>query len=388
MIKKVFFVIILLILFYDLYEILNISNYLYVSKNKFKNNNHTNSIFNFKNIYGETNSVGETNSISETSSIGDNNSESETSSVSDNNSESESESESDDEDNYIKKIKNNNMKIHDKIQEQQNMVDTNKIISQQQEIIKYQQSIINQQNQTILPENSDSLLYKNVNHNMPINNEIPVIKHPNNKEIKKEKKNIVYEEIDINKYGKPYDYKPNEYIHWDFYDPQPWTKIIYKYGNSDPYNFYIKAKIPSLNDYENWKNYLTNINFDPRSGEIIISCQDEETALSIANLLVTNFKGDIKFEEIVNKDLIGISIIKCKKYEVVKNKIKEQIIQNMVVKATNFNDLNKQMESKQKNVQVKNDDNESNNYFYYSNANNKKKNNEFDAYDGNEYSFL
>ena len=313
-----------------------------------------------------------------------------------------------------------------------NKVNNDEIISQQQEIIKYQQNIINQvqtNNNPFQAENSldysnnnqvfannnqvfannnqvqaeNSLDYANNNQVFANNNQVQaensldyannnkvfanniIIKHPNQKP--KEEQQIYDEEVDINKYGKPYDYKQNNFIHWDFYDPKPWTKIIYKYGSNDPYNFYIKAKIPSLNDYENWKNYLTNINFDPRSGEIIISCQDEETALSIANLVVSNFKGDIKFDEIINKDLVGISIIKCKKYEVVKNKIKEQLIQNMIVKATNFNDLNKQIENKEKQNIAKNNEQQSNNYFYYNN-NFVKKNSDFDAYDGNEYSFI
>lgn len=306
MIKKVFFVIIILILFFDLYETLNIQKY--ISKNDFKKINND-------------------DSDSDSDDLSVSSYDSEDSTVSNNES-------------FV------NIKNHEDI------------IAEQQNIIKYQQNIIKQQD------------------------EIPTIVHPTQKHI-----NTHNDEIDINQFGKPYDYKPHEFVHWEFYDPKPWTKIIYKFGTKDPYNFYIKAKIPSLNDYENWINYITNINFDPRSGEIIISCEDEETALSVANLLVSNFRGDISFEEIVKKDLVGISILKCKKYEVVKNKIKDQIIQNMIVKASNFNDLNKQMEQKSKTVVTNVNDKESNNYFYYNNDI-SKKNNEYEAYDGDIYSFL
>jgi len=450
MIKKIFFVIILLILFYDLYETLNIGNYFYkTNKNIFKINNYKSDIIS-DNLSENRNDLSEnSNDLSENSDDLSENSDdlsensddlsensddlSENSDNLSENSNDDIECDSDENTNYISKIKKNNENIKEIMNiYKNNKVNNDEIISQQQEIIKYQQNIINQvqtNNNPFQAENSldyannnqvfannnqvfannnqvfannnqvfannnqvqaeNSLDYANnnkvfVNNNQDFVNNI-IIKHPNQKP--KEEQQIYDEEVDINKYGKPYDYKQNNFIHWDFYDPKPWTKIIYKYGSNDPYNFYIKAKIPSLNDYENWKNYLTNINFDPRSGEIIISCQDEETALSIANLVVSNFKGDIKFDEIINKDLVGISIIKCKKYEVVKNKIKEQLIQNMIVKATNFNDLNKQIENKEKQNIAKNNEQQSNNYFYYNN-NFVKKNSDFDAYDGNEYSFI
>ncbi len=320
MIKKIFFVIIVLILIYDLYDI---------NKNKYFNKFNTT----IKNIHNKS-----TNIISNNESTNDNDNESEN--ESDNKSDNEEENDNEEESDNEEAIVNLN--------------------------------IIESQNQ---------------NNQIESFNNIPQILHPKHKLNTKENKNVKFEEIDINKFGKPYDYKPNEYVHWDFYDPQPWTKIIYKYGENDPYNFYLKVAIPSLNDYENWKNYLTNINFEPRSGEIVISCQDEETALSIGNLVVSNFKGDIKFDEIVNKDLIGVSIIKCKKHEIVKNKIKEQIIQNMVIKSTNFNDLNKKKDNTPVNIPAKKDDNQSNNYYYY-NDKNIKKSNEYDAYDGNEFSFI
>ena len=428
MIKKIFFVIILLILFYDLYETLNIGNYFYkTNKNIFKINNYKSDIIsdslseNSDNLSENSDNLSEnSDNLSENSDNLSENSDnlSENSDNLSENSDSLSENSNDDTDcdsdentNYISKIKKNNENIKEIMNiYKNNKVNNDEIISQQQEIIKYQQNIINQvqaensldlannnpvfANNNSVFANNNSVFANNqvqaensldfANNNQVFANNI-IIKHPNQKP--KEEQQIYHEEVDINKYGKPYDYKQNNFIHWDFYDPKPWTKIIYKYGSNDPYNFYIKAKIPSLNDYENWKNYLTNINFDPRSGEIIISCQDEETALSIANLVVSNFKGDIKFDEIINKDLVGISIIKCKKYEVVKNKIKEQLIQNMIVKATNFNDLNKQIENKEKQNIAKNNEQQSNNYFYYNN-NFVKKNSDFDAYDGNEYSFI
>jgi hypothetical protein len=137
---------------------------------------------------------------------------------------------------------------------------------------------------------------------------------------------VIRENISENMFGRPVDMIEGKYILWEFQKPMPWTKIIYKYDEEYPFYFFIKMKIPSLNDYEIWKKIIANINFDPKSGEIIIPTTDEESALSIANLMITHFKGEIAIEEIIKKNLIDISINKARRFEVVKNKIREQII--------------------------------------------------------------
>ena len=138
--------------------------------------------------------------------------------------------------------------------------------------------------------------------------------------------------IDPNMFGKPSHIEENKYIEWEYYENNPWSKIIYYYNKEYPFYFYIKIKIPSLNDYENWKNIIVNIDFDPKTGEIIIPTKDEESALSIANLIILNFKGELSLNEIVKKDLIGTSITTARKSENVKNNIKEQIIDNIITK--------------------------------------------------------
>jgi hypothetical protein len=194
--------------------------------------------------------------------------------------------------------------------------------------------------------------------------------------------------LKTNKFGKPYDYKPNEYIIWQFDNPSPWTKIVYKYGHSDPYNFYIKVKIPSLNDFENWKNIVTNLYFNPTTGELVIPTKDEETALALANLMVTNFNGDLSLQEIINRDLIAISITKAIKYVVVRNKIREQIITGINYKnnkSNNSNNSNKEFSADLVNKNKQEDD--TSNYFYYNNNNNKTDTG-FEAYEGSEFSFI
>lgn len=180
----------------------------------------------------------------------------------------------------------------------------------------------------------------------------------------------IIENISPDLYGKPSTYKPNEYIIWDFNDPQPWNKIVYKYGSKYPFYFFIKVKIPSLNDYQAWKNIIPNIDFDPMLGEIIIPATDEESALSIINLILSNFKGDISIEEIINKNLLEISISKAKKYDVVKNKLIEQIKENTKIKS-----IKETFEPTFQSDLVVNEPSLSNN-------------DKYDAYQGTEYSFI
>jgi hypothetical protein len=185
----------------------------------------------------------------------------------------------------------------------------------------------------------------------------------------------------INLYGKPYDYKENEYILWEHNNPNPWTKILYKHNAENPFYFYIKVKIPSLNDYENWKTIIPQLILNPRSGELIIPTKDEETALSLANLMISNFKGDLTLDNIINKDLIAVSIIKTMKYEIVKNKIREQIMNNLYEKP-------KIIDNKEIDTDLY--DSKYNNYYYYNdnNKNEKFTDTGYEAYDGEEYSFI
>ena len=121
--------------------------------------------------------------------------------------------------------------------------------------------------------------------------------------------------------------------------PNPWTKLATTNNSLYPYNYYIKINIPSLNDYENWKNIIPNLQFNSKSGELIIPSEDEPTALAIANLIIINFLGQISLDQILEKHLIEISINKCKLYPVVQNKIREQINENIYAKSKVIDNL-------------------------------------------------
>ncbi len=120
---------------------------------------------------------------------------------------------------------------------------------------------------------------------------------------------------------------------WEFDKPNPWTKVIYLEQDEYPYYFHIKINIPSLNDYQVWKQIVPNLDFNPRSGELIIPSKEEASALALANLICINFSGQMSIDNILEKNLIQISVSKARSYEVVQNKLREQIIENLYGKS-------------------------------------------------------
>jgi hypothetical protein len=189
--------------------------------------------------------------------------------------------------------------------------------------------------------------------------------------------NEIDDYVDPNIFGKPSDYVAGKYIYWDFNNPKPWEKIMYKYGDEFPFYFFIKIRIPSLNDYENWKDLINNLDFDAQKGEMIIPSKDEETALSIANLIISNFKGSVTINDIVKKDLLQISIEKCKKYPEVKKKMISQIIESTTTKI-----IPKFTPPKEKFTNIKHNQVIQKEEPVFTNTE------EFVAYEGGEFSFL
>ena len=178
--------------------------------------------------------------------------------------------------------------------------------------------------------------------------------------------------IPFNLFGKPYKIVPNKFIMWTFIIEKPWTQIVYNYSQKFPFKFFIKIKIPSLNDYQTWKDIIPNLDFDSKTGEIIIPSKDEAGALAIANLIISNFQGQLSIENILEKNLIPISITKAQQHDMIKNKLREQIIESL---------QSKTIESKTKINFEKDLANE--------NKSNIKQNFEnINAYEGIEYTYL
>jgi hypothetical protein len=167
--------------------------------------------------------------------------------------------------------------------------------------------------------------------------------------------------VPLDLFGTPRDHKKNEYIVWVFYEPKPWSQIIYLYNQDFPFKFFIKVKIPSLNDYQAWKEVIPNLDFDAKTGELIIPSKDEAGALAIGNLIVSNFGGQLSIETILEKNLIPISINKAQQYEMVRTKLRDQISEALQGKSIKTNsdyekDLAKQPVSEKQTEPFKNND--------------------------------
>lgn len=108
-------------------------------------------------------------------------------------------------------------------------------------------------------------------------------------------------------------------------DKDPWTKIKETKGE----NFYY-IKIIKFDEVKfiEWKNIIPNLEYDITDKLLKIPSKDEERAMSIVNLIISNMKGDIELNEIIENDLINKSIIKSRKFNVVFFKIKNLVIEN------------------------------------------------------------
>lgn len=193
------------------------------------------------------------------------------------------------------------------------------------------------------------------------------------KEVSNKNPSGVIQKIPIDMFGKPYQHEPDKFILWTFLQPRPWTQIIYTYDQEFPFRFFIKVRVPSLNDYQAWKQIIPNLDFDSKTGEVIIPSKDEAGALALANLIVSNFGGQLTLETILEKNLIPVSIAKAQQYEMVRNKLREQIVEALQGKQQSGGNDYEQDLAKQTTM---------------SKTTESFQNNEPGAYDGGEYSYL
>lgn len=154
-------------------------------------------------------------------------------------------------------------------------------------------------------------------------------------------------------------------------NPDPWTKLIIDKNNEYPYFYHIKITIPSLNDLMKWKEIIPNIEFNPNSGELIIPSKDEGSALAITNLIISNLYNNLSLDDIISDQLIQVSIAKAQSHELVRNKLKEQILaatnNKTVAKPSSNFERDLATRTPTQPAQVKNND-------------------EIEAFDGNDYS--
>lgn len=189
----------------------------------------------------------------------------------------------------------------------------------------------------------------------------------------------------INKLGKPTINNSN-YMLWVINKPKPWEEIVYKFDDPYPIKFIKSVFIPNENIIEKWKQIIPNIEMAsannkklklPNKVKLIIPARDEESALGILNLMINTFKNQLSFEEIINNNLIEVSLAKIKNHPVVKKKIIEQI---MEVKHKDTKDTDEESEL----IDIDSSEFEND----LANTETVKTVNEIPAYGGNEFSFL
>ena len=141
-------------------------------------------------------------------------------------------------------------------------------------------------------------------------------------------------------YGKP-SMKTNLGFKYTEKIPSPWIFVIFN-PNNTPNHYYAISLLP-LTKYVNknqinvvvskWDEYLRinriEILFNKSNLELLIPSQDEEFALTICNLMINTIIGNLTIEGISENNLIQVSISKIKNYPMIKNKIIEQIKENM-----------------------------------------------------------
>ena len=221
---------------------------------------------------------------------------------------------------------------------------------------------------------------------MIINNVKPSILKSANKPKQTNENFAVESKVEVKK-------QPAEPKVWEFDKPNPWSRIVLNEQDEYPYNFHIKLNIPSLNDYQVWKQIVPNLDFNPRSGELIIPSKEEASALALANLICINFAGQMSIDNILEKNLIQISVAKSRSYDVVQTKLREQIMENLYGKSVTKVQTSFEQDLARNSLDNNNGRNEftseqfSDTFEHFSDQNHTGSKN-IDAYDGSDFSYL
>ena len=127
----------------------------------------------------------------------------------------------------------------------------------------------------------------------------------------------------------------------------PWDKIK---ETKDVNYYYINIRKFDEVKYLQWKELIPDIEYDITKKIFKIPSKDEERAISIVNLIISNMKGDIDMDEILKNDLINKSIIKSRKYNVVFIKITNLVIENNSELNSELNSENNKINKELKNI--------------------------------------
>ena len=104
---------------------------------------------------------------------------------------------------------------------------------------------------------------------------------------------------------------------------KPWYKIR---DLNNSFNEYI-LKLNNFNESKlvQWKELIKNLKYDKINKKISYTTQQEGEALAITNLILSNLNNDIELKEILDNNLLQISIKKATNYKLVAKKLRELI---------------------------------------------------------------
>lgn len=140
-----------------------------------------------------------------------------------------------------------------------------------------------------------------------------------------EKKEVVSSN-GIEKYGSPtdiYEDDGNRIVFWKFSQPNPWSTLYFNQTNNT-FTFGLNHPISKtlLNE---WNNIIPNLGFNDKDKHLMITTSDEESALAVINLVLNTVHEELNIKEIIESNLIDISVAKIRAHPLVKTKILEQI---------------------------------------------------------------
>ena len=128
------------------------------------------------------------------------------------------------------------------------------------------------------------------------------------------------------KYGNPtdiFDDKGNRIVFWKFTKPNPWSSLYYN-QTKNTYTYGLSYVI-SKDKLEEWNKVIPNLGFNDREKQLMITTQDEESALAVINLVLSTLVNELTIKEIIDSNLIDISVSKIRAHPLVRSKILEQI---------------------------------------------------------------
>ena len=128
------------------------------------------------------------------------------------------------------------------------------------------------------------------------------------------------------KYGNPtdiFDDKGNRIVFWKFPKPIPWSSLYFN-QTKNTYTYGLNYII-SKEKLEEWNKVIPNLGFNDSEKQIMITTQDEESALAVINLVLSTVVNELTIKEIMDTNLIDISVSKIRAHPLVKSKILEQI---------------------------------------------------------------